>query len=48
MSKTVRGWAQRTPDDFVFSLKLPQEITHERRLRNADASNMVASPTADL
>ena len=35
-SKTVRGWAQRTPDDFVFSLKLPQEITHERRLRNAD------------
>ena len=35
-SKTVRGWAQRTPDDFVFALKVPQEITHERRLRNAD------------
>src|SRR6185312_15107685 len=35
-SKTVRGWAQRTPDDFIFSLKLPQEITHERRLRNVD------------
>jgi uncharacterized protein YecE (DUF72 family) len=35
-AKTVRGWAQRTPDDFVFSLKLPQEITHERRLRDAD------------
>ncbi|MDB4876860.1 MAG: hypothetical protein JWM41_3306 [Gemmatimonadetes bacterium] len=35
-SKTVRGWAQRTPDDFTFSLKLPQEITHERRLRNSD------------
>lgn len=34
-SKTVRGWARRTPDHFVFSLKLPQEITHERRLRNA-------------
>jgi uncharacterized protein YecE (DUF72 family) len=34
--KTVRGWARRTPDDFVFSLKLPQEITHERRLRNVD------------
>jgi uncharacterized protein YecE (DUF72 family) len=34
--KTVRGWAARTPDDFVFSLKLPQEITHERRLRNVD------------
>jgi uncharacterized protein YecE (DUF72 family) len=36
VAKTVRGWAQRTPNDFVFALKLPQEITHERRLRNAD------------
>ena len=34
--KTVRGWAARTPSDFRFALKLPQEITHERRLRNAD------------
>ena len=35
-SKTVRGCVQRTPDDFVFSLKMPQEVTHERRLRDAD------------
>jgi uncharacterized protein YecE (DUF72 family) len=35
-SKTVRGWAQRTPPGFVFALKLPQEITHERRLRGAE------------
>lgn len=35
-AKTLRGWAQKTPDDFLFSLKLPQEITHERRLRNVD------------
>jgi uncharacterized protein YecE (DUF72 family) len=35
-AKTLRAWAQRTPDDFIFALKLPQEITHERRLRNAD------------
>jgi len=35
-AKTVRGWAQRTPENFIFSLKLPQEITHERRLRNVD------------
>lgn len=34
--KTVRNWAQRVPNDFVFTLKLPQEITHERRLRNVD------------
>jgi len=34
--KTVRGWAERTPANFRFALKLPQEITHERRLRDAD------------
>jgi uncharacterized protein YecE (DUF72 family) len=34
--KTVRAWGRRTPGDFLFSLKLPQEITHERRLRNVD------------
>ncbi len=38
--KTVRGWAERTPADFSFALKLPQEITHERRLRGEDAAAM--------
>lgn len=33
--KTIRGWATRTPPGFTFALKVPQEITHERRLRNA-------------
>lgn len=33
---SVRGWARRTPDDFVFALKMPQEITHDRRLRRAE------------
>ena len=33
-AKVVRGWARRSPDDFAFALKLPQEITHEKRLRN--------------
>jgi uncharacterized protein YecE (DUF72 family) len=33
-AKTVQGWAARTPGDFCFALKLPQEITHERRLRD--------------
>ena len=32
--KALRGWFQRTPDAFTFALKLPQEITHERRLRD--------------
>ncbi len=35
-ARTVRGWADRTPPEFVFALKLPQEITHERRLRDCD------------
>jgi uncharacterized protein YecE (DUF72 family) len=34
--KTVASWAARTPADFIFSLKMPQEITHERKLRDAD------------
>jgi uncharacterized protein YecE (DUF72 family) len=28
----VRGWAARVPADFVFALKVPQQITHEHRL----------------
>ncbi|NUQ12652.1 MAG: DUF72 domain-containing protein [Gemmatimonadaceae bacterium] len=31
---TVRDWASRVGPDFQFALKLPQEITHEHRLRN--------------
>jgi uncharacterized protein YecE (DUF72 family) len=34
-AKTVRAWAERTPPDFSFALKLPQEITHENRLRDS-------------
>ncbi len=32
-SSVVESWYKKTPDDFVFSLKLPQEITHEYNLR---------------
>lgn len=34
---TVDGWMKRTPPPFTFSLKLPQEITHERGLREGSA-----------
>jgi Uncharacterized conserved protein len=34
--KTLRSWAERTPGDFVFALKMPREITHERRLRDCE------------
>lgn len=32
---TVDTWARTTPDDFVFTAKMPKEITHEHRLTNA-------------
>ena len=35
-AKTVRGWARKVPPGFRFALKLTQEITHERRLREVD------------
>ena len=35
-SKTVLGWAGRVPAGFTFALKMPQEITHERKLRGID------------
>ena len=34
-ARTVKGWAERVPAGFRFALKLPQEITHELRLRGA-------------
>jgi uncharacterized protein YecE (DUF72 family) len=34
---TVRSWAAQAPPDFRFLFKLPKPITHERRLRGADA-----------
>ncbi len=33
-SSTVRGWVARTPSTFTFALKLPREITHDRRFQH--------------
>jgi uncharacterized protein YecE (DUF72 family) len=35
-AKAVGGWAAAVPPDFTFVLKAPQQITHFRRLRDAD------------
>ena len=35
-ARVVHAWTERTPPDFTFALKMPKEITHERRLRDAD------------
>lgn len=32
-SSMVKGWYRSSPQNFTFSLKLPQTITHEKRLR---------------
>src|SRR5882762_5052169 len=31
-ANTVNNWADRTPEDFIFSVKVPQFITHEKVL----------------
>jgi uncharacterized protein YecE (DUF72 family) len=30
---SIEGWYKKTPADFTFSLKMPQQITHEHALR---------------
>jgi len=30
--QTVRGWDRKTPENFVFSVKVPQAITHDKML----------------
>ena len=34
---TVKGWAQKTPANFLFALKVPQVITHEKCLADCAA-----------
>jgi uncharacterized protein YecE (DUF72 family) len=33
-ANTIAGWYQRTPEEFRFTAKLPQVITHEKMLAN--------------
>ena len=32
----LAGWAKEVPDRFTFTLKAPQRITHQKRLREAE------------
>ncbi|MFY9527963.1 MAG: DUF72 domain-containing protein [Candidatus Acidiferrales bacterium] len=34
---TVNGWALKAPEGFIFSVKVPQVITHEKVLVECDA-----------
>jgi uncharacterized protein YecE (DUF72 family) len=46
--RTYGKWAEATPPGFRFSVKVPKAITHERRLRDADAAldEFLAGPRA--
>lgn len=47
-SRTVRNWAARTPENFVFSVKVPQTITHEKVLVDCDAELEEFLKTMDI
>ncbi|MGA8366674.1 MAG: DUF72 domain-containing protein, partial [Candidatus Acidiferrales bacterium] len=47
-ASTVRGWYAKTPKDFLFALKVPQVITHEKVLVDCDAEFKASLSAADL
>jgi uncharacterized protein YecE (DUF72 family) len=36
-ARTINNWGARTPEGFIFSVKVPQVITHEKVLVDCDA-----------
>jgi uncharacterized protein YecE (DUF72 family) len=47
-ARTVNNWNARTPEDFVFSVKVPQIITHEKALVDCDSEFEEFVKTMDL
>lgn len=47
-ARTVNNWADRTPEDFIFSVKVPQIITHEKALINCDSEFEEFVKTTDI
>lgn len=47
-ASTVMGWNAKTPKDFVFALKIPQVITHEKCLVDCQAEFHAFLKVADL
>ena len=35
--RTVENWAAKTPDNFLFAIKTPRSITHDKLLHDCDA-----------
>src|SRR6266403_6345963 len=46
--RTVNNWAARTPEDFIFSVKIPQAITHEKALVDCDSEFEEFVKTMDI
>jgi len=47
-ARTVNNWAARTPEDFIFSVKVPQIITHEKALVDCDSEFEEFVKTMDI
>jgi uncharacterized protein YecE (DUF72 family) len=47
-ASTVNNWSARTPEDFIFSVKVPQIITHEKVLVDCDAEFEEFVKTMDI
>ena len=47
-ARTVNNWATRTPEDFIFSVKIPQVISHEKVLVNCDSEFEEFVKTMDI
>jgi uncharacterized protein YecE (DUF72 family) len=47
-ARTVSNWASRTPEDFVFSVKVPQVITHDKVLVDCAADLKQFLDTMDI
>jgi uncharacterized protein YecE (DUF72 family) len=47
-ASTVQGWARKTPDNFIFAVKVPQAITHEKILADCDTEFMEFVHTMEL
>jgi uncharacterized protein YecE (DUF72 family) len=46
--RTVSNWAARTPEGFIFSVKVPQAITHDKTLVDCDVDLKQFIDTMDL
>jgi uncharacterized protein YecE (DUF72 family) len=47
-ASTVQNWNARTPEGFIFSVKVPQTITHDKVLVDCDADFSEFLETMDI